>query len=163
MENESLPGILSSIDTLLCLHFASSTTIPTLFEICTKATHLTKRRVDQSVVEQIVGYDPTLYNVVYTGTSCNDYGLSIPSGVSLAKFGASIPHRKTRLEEKVRDTSTSYPPAKLASLVRLQKRFSWNRRPNSTATVCLYRPLPVKIEEASEVHLCRQLNDWQVI
>lgn len=121
MENESLPGILSSIDTLLCLHFASSTTIPTLFELCTKATHLTKRRVDQSVVEQIVGYDPTLYNVVYTGTSCNDYGLSIPSGVSLAKFGASIPHRKTKLEEKVRDTSTSYPPAKLASLVRLQK------------------------------------------
>lgn len=115
MENESLPSILSAIDTLLCLHFASSTSTPSLHQLCIKATHLTKRRVDQKVVEQILGYDSNAYQIVYTGPECNDYGLFPPSKVTLAKFGASIPHRRKRLEELVKEPRN---PTKFSTLLR---------------------------------------------
>lgn len=117
MENEALPTILSAIDTLLCLHFASSTAIPLLHGLCSKATHLTKRRVDQSVVEQIVAFDPTLYKVVFTSSECNDYGLSVPSGISVAKFGASIPTRKAKFEQLIKESKEAPKPCKLSSVV----------------------------------------------
>lgn len=120
MENETLPTILSAIDTLLCLHYASCTSIPLLHGLCSKATHLTKRRVDQSVVERIVAYDPSLYKVVYTSSDCNDYGLSVPSGVSVAKFGASIPSRKTKFEQLIRESKETPKPCKLSSIVKLE-------------------------------------------
>lgn len=125
MENETLPTILSAIDTLLCLHYASSTAIPLLHGLCSKATHLTKRRVDQTVVERIVAFDPTLYKVVYTSPECNDYGLCVPSGVSVAKFGASIPTRKTRFEKLIKESKEAPEPCKLSSIVVTEEKGSF--------------------------------------
>lgn len=112
-----LPTILSSIDTLLCLHFASSTSPLTLHSLCRKATQLTKRRIDQSVLEQIVSCDPSLYKIVYTGTEYSDYGLCIPDGISLARFGASIPQRKASLEKVIKGLQSPPISIKLASIV----------------------------------------------
>lgn len=123
MENDALPTILSSIDTLLSLHFASSTSPLTLNNLCRRATQLTNRRVDQAVVEQLLSCDPSLYKIVYTGTECNDYGFCIPQGVSLARFGASIPQRKATLELFIKHMEQTPTPIKLASIVEKSSEY----------------------------------------
>lgn len=100
MEDDVLPRILSSLDTLLCLHYASSTATPSLHSLCSKASHLTKRRVDHMVVERLLGYDPQLYRVLHVG-GASEYGLGVPAGMSVARFGASIPGRRERLARLV--------------------------------------------------------------
>lgn len=112
-ENDLVP-FFSAIDTVLSLHFSSNTSIPRIHEVCAKATALTNKRVTTETIEKILGCDPTLYKVVSYGNGY-DYGLAVPNGISLTKFGSLLPSRKRAFEESLR-CKLKVDPADISSL-----------------------------------------------
>lgn len=66
-----------------------------------------------------MSYDATLYRVVFTGSACNDYGLLVPKGVTMARFGASIPGRRAQLQQTIRESKEMPLVRKLSAFVEL--------------------------------------------
>lgn len=116
ISNEKLLSVFSALDSLLSVHYASSTTVPKVLDLCAKATLLTKRRVDKAFVEQILAYDPQIYHVVRFGPKSLEYGLCSPKGTSPLQFGALLSSRKTAFEKLVSSCLAIPPRTKLSDV-----------------------------------------------
>lgn len=92
----------SAIDTILSLHFSTSTTVPKLHNVCARATSLSKTRISRSTIEQILSIQPGAYTIVDVGAG-DEYGITVPQNVSIANFAASIPGRKSRFSEQTKN------------------------------------------------------------
>lgn len=97
---ENLPTLLTAIDTVLSLHYASSITVARLHDLCTKATALTHRRVDKSTFELLLAIDQNLFRVISPGTA-SDYGIEAPQDLSPTQYGSMIPLRRRDFEQKL--------------------------------------------------------------
>lgn len=100
-----LSRLFASIDTVLSLHFSSSTITPKLHDLCSRATDLAKKRVDISTFELILAIYPEAFKVVSSGSNAYDYGVTVPDSIPIAKFGTQLPLRKRQFEERLRNHS----------------------------------------------------------
>ncbi|OBA22884.1 hypothetical protein METBIDRAFT_33933 [Metschnikowia bicuspidata var. bicuspidata NRRL YB-4993] len=113
---QSLPNLFNALDSVLSIHYASSITVPKVHDLCEKATRLTKRRVDINTIEQILGYDLQVYQIIYFGSNSFDYGMCSPKGLSPLQFGALLPSRRISFKERVSSFRDAPPIVKLSEV-----------------------------------------------